>query len=221
MDTDGSDPGVQHAEQQGGALQRDHRRPDRHRVAATAPAPARSASPAGLLVTGTGQSRRLWIADAANNRVIVLNSTGALEAAFGSAGAGRNQFNLPQGVAVDPTDGDIAVADFGNNRISLWEPAGCPAGRHRQPDRGLHRPGERRVAPRRHGRRRRHQLRRHLGLRGRRPGAAVLGRPVAAGQRHLGRHARPGCRPTLAAPGGTSSTLDASRSRRRRPARTR
>ena len=82
--------------------------------------------PAGLLVTGTGQSRRLWIADGANNRVIVLNSTGAVEATFGSAGAGVNQFNLPQGVAVDPTDGDIAVADNINNRISLWEPQGAP-----------------------------------------------------------------------------------------------
>ena len=80
--------------------------------------------PGGLLITGTGQSRRLWIADKGNNRVIVLDDANAQEAAFGASGSGAGQFNLPRGVAVDPTDGDIAVADFGNNRISLWDPEG-------------------------------------------------------------------------------------------------
>jgi DNA-binding beta-propeller fold protein YncE len=81
-------------------------------------------TPGGLLVTGAGQSRRLWIADKGNNRVVVQDSTGGLEVAFGSAGSGAGQFTQPRGVAVDPTDGDIAVADFGNNRISLWDPQG-------------------------------------------------------------------------------------------------
>ena len=38
---------------------------------------------------------------------------------FGAAGSGNGQFSTPKAVAVSPVDGDIAVADFANNRISL------------------------------------------------------------------------------------------------------
>ena len=82
--------------------------------------------PGGLLVTGTGASRRVWIADAGNNRVMVLNATNAVEAAFGSSGAGDGQLTQPRGVAFDPTRERIAVADFGNDRVSLWDPYGDP-----------------------------------------------------------------------------------------------
>ncbi len=144
--------------------------------------------PGGLLVTGTGQSRRLWIADVANNRVTVLNSTGAVEKSFGSVGAGLDQFNLPQGVAVDPTDGDIAVADFDNNRISLWEPQGAPPVDTANPTAAFTAPASGASLPAGTVAVAGHQLRRHLGGGGRRAGAAVLGQPVAAGQRHhLGR----------------------------------
>ncbi len=83
--------------------------------------------PAGLLVTGTGATKRVYVTDFGNNRVVVLDSTGAIIKTFGATGSGAGQFTQPRGVAVDPTDGDIAVADFGNDRVSLWKPTG-PSG---------------------------------------------------------------------------------------------
>ena len=77
-------------------------------------------TPGGLLVTGTGQSRRLWISDAGNDRVTVLDAEDAVEASFGESGTGDGELDQPRGVAVDPTDQDIAVADYANNRVSLW-----------------------------------------------------------------------------------------------------
>ncbi|MAC45609.1 MAG: hypothetical protein CMI12_01975 [Oceanospirillum sp.] len=39
---------------------------------------------------------------------------------FGSQGAASWQLNKPQGIAIDPTNNDILIADSGNNRISRW-----------------------------------------------------------------------------------------------------
>ncbi|MGB0102442.1 MAG: SMP-30/gluconolactonase/LRE family protein, partial [Nocardioides sp.] len=82
--------------------------------------------PGGLLVTGTGDSRRLWIADANNNRVVVLDADGGVETTFGSTGAGEGQLSKPRGVAFDPVRDKIAVADYANNRVSIWDPYGDP-----------------------------------------------------------------------------------------------
>jgi hypothetical protein len=82
--------------------------------------------PAGLLVTGAGADKRIWITDITGNRVVVLNAAGSQEASFGGTGTGSGQFRQPRGIAVDPTDGEMAVADFGNDRISLWDPSGPP-----------------------------------------------------------------------------------------------
>ncbi len=95
-------------------------------VAANGTGASQVKKPGGLLVTGTGTSRRLWIANAGNNRVTVLDSTNAVEANFGSAGSGDGQLSNPRGVAFDPTNKKIAVADFANDRISLWNPFGNP-----------------------------------------------------------------------------------------------
>ncbi|WP_243058769.1 SMP-30/gluconolactonase/LRE family protein [Nocardioides sp. SR21] len=81
--------------------------------------------PGGLLVTGTGDERRLWIASAGNDRVVVVDVDGQIET-FGTSGGGEGQLEQPRGVAFDPTREKIAVADFGNNRVSLWDPFGDP-----------------------------------------------------------------------------------------------
>jgi DNA-binding beta-propeller fold protein YncE len=83
-------------------------------------------SPSALLVTGTGADKKIWIADTGNNRVVVLGESGSVLKTFGGLGSGDGKFNTPRGVAVDPTDGDIAVADYLNNRVSIWEPTGPP-----------------------------------------------------------------------------------------------
>ncbi|KZN61845.1 hypothetical protein N473_21905 [Pseudoalteromonas luteoviolacea CPMOR-1] len=39
---------------------------------------------------------------------------------FGGLGTGDEQLNQPQGIAIDPTNNDILIADSGNNRICRW-----------------------------------------------------------------------------------------------------
>lgn len=39
---------------------------------------------------------------------------------FGSVGSAPWQLNKPQGIAIDPTNNDILIADSGNNRIARW-----------------------------------------------------------------------------------------------------
>jgi DNA-binding beta-propeller fold protein YncE len=89
--------------------------------------PTQVKSPHGLRIAG----ERLFVADAGNDRVVVLGTGvqgdppgppgGQPIGTFGTTGNNAGQFDDPRGVAVDPTDGDIAVADFANNRISVWK----------------------------------------------------------------------------------------------------
>ena len=75
--------------------------------------------PYGLRLTGATGSERLYVADAGNNRILVLSTAGAAIGSFGTAGSGNGQLSQPHGVAVSAT-GDVAVADFANNRLSIW-----------------------------------------------------------------------------------------------------
>ena len=76
--------------------------------------------PYGLRLAGAAGSERLYVADAGNNRILVLSTAGAAIGAFGTAGAGNGQLSQPHGVAVSVATGDVAVADFANNRLSIW-----------------------------------------------------------------------------------------------------
>jgi DNA-binding beta-propeller fold protein YncE len=76
--------------------------------------------PYGLLLSGTAGNERLYVADAGNNRVLVLTTTGGAVGSFGSAGSGNGQFSSPRAVAISPATADVAVADFANNRLSIW-----------------------------------------------------------------------------------------------------
>ncbi|MGP8159767.1 MAG: hypothetical protein ACLQGJ_00890 [Candidatus Dormibacteria bacterium] len=40
---------------------------------------------------------------------------------FGSEGAGNDNFNQPEGIAVDAYD-NIFVNDYGNERVQVWTP---------------------------------------------------------------------------------------------------
>ena len=77
-------------------------------------------SPYGLRIVGSGASAQLLIADRGNHRVLVLTLTGQYVTQFGGAGSGDGQFTFPQGMDRNPLTGAIAVADFGNNRLSVW-----------------------------------------------------------------------------------------------------
>ena len=78
-------------------------------------------APVGLRIAGTGPDAVLLIADGGNDRVVVLSLSGAAVSTFGGTGTGANQFDQPQGVAMNPATGLIAVADHLNNRVSLWQ----------------------------------------------------------------------------------------------------
>lgn len=64
---------------------------------------------------------RLYVADTGNNRVQVFNvalTTPAFLAKFGTSGSGNGQFTAPRDVSV--IGADVAVADYGNARVSRW-----------------------------------------------------------------------------------------------------
>jgi sugar lactone lactonase YvrE len=77
-------------------------------------------TPYALTVTGPPGSEILLIADAGNNRILELTTSGAAVLSFGTLGSGNGQLSSPRGAAVNPVNGNIAVSDFMNNRISIW-----------------------------------------------------------------------------------------------------
>jgi streptogramin lyase len=96
--------------------------------------------PEGMAVAPNGN---LWVADAVNNRVDELSSSGAFietvgwgvsdgnwraeictsNCRAGRAGSGEGQFEDPHGIAVD-ANGDVWVSDSGNNRVQELAPSG-------------------------------------------------------------------------------------------------
>jgi DNA-binding beta-propeller fold protein YncE len=77
--------------------------------------------PDGMAIDSTGTT--LYVADTNNNRVdefdLTATTGGGFIQSFGTPGTGDGQFTQPYMVAVSAT-GQIAVSDFGNNRVSIW-----------------------------------------------------------------------------------------------------
>jgi|HubBroStandDraft_6_1064221.scaffolds.fasta_scaffold00093_49 sugar lactone lactonase YvrE len=89
-------------------------------LATSGSGPTNVSTPYALTVTGPPGSEILLIADAGNNRILELTTSGAAVLSFGTLGAGNGQLSSPRGAAVNPVNGDIAVSDFMNNRLSIW-----------------------------------------------------------------------------------------------------
>ena len=49
----------------------------------------------------------------------------AYESKFGTAGTGNGQFNVPVGVAIDPTSQKIVVVDSANHRVQIFDSSGA------------------------------------------------------------------------------------------------
>lgn len=90
------------------------------------------ASPMGA---AWGQGDRIYAADTKNNRIVVFSRTGRYEFQFGGFGVAKppagakatwkpGLLDYPTGVAADPDNGDVFVADFYNDSISVFDANG-------------------------------------------------------------------------------------------------
>lgn len=55
---------------------------------------------------------------------LAVSSSYNFDFAFGSQGSGPGQLSQPQGIAVDPSNGNVFVADTIDNRVEVFSPAG-------------------------------------------------------------------------------------------------
>lgn len=75
-----------------------------------------------------GPSGNVWVLDrgelfSAGTRVQKFNSSGVYQSQFGKQGTGNGEFKSPEGIAID-SEGNILIADTGNNRIQEFNSAG-------------------------------------------------------------------------------------------------
>jgi DNA-binding beta-propeller fold protein YncE len=75
-------------------------------------------SPAGIAIDRQGN---IYVADAGNNRIVVLSQSGRILFSVGTQGSGPGEFSSPGAIAVDGM-GDVYVADTNNNRIQKLMP---------------------------------------------------------------------------------------------------
>jgi len=93
-------------------------------IAAAGTAPGAVRQPYGLRIAELDGEEVLLVADRNNHRVQILDLTGAVVEVLDPAGTSMGAFLQPQGVDVNEASGVIAVADFGNDRITLWTTSG-------------------------------------------------------------------------------------------------
>jgi DNA-binding beta-propeller fold protein YncE len=97
------------------------------------------------MAVASGPDDRIYVADSKNNRIVAFDRNGRYLTQFGSFGvakpsAGRKvawkggQLNYPTGVATD-TNGDVYVADFYNDSISVFNSKGAFVRRFPDPNR--------------------------------------------------------------------------------------
>jgi RHS repeat-associated protein len=71
-------------------------------------------APSGEAIDAHGN---LWVADAAWGRLAEYSASGAFIKAYGSWGAGVDQFETPRGVAINPTTKNIYIGDEDSSRV--------------------------------------------------------------------------------------------------------
>jgi DNA-binding beta-propeller fold protein YncE len=72
-------------------------------------------------------SDNVYVSEQGNNRVEEFDASGATVSftrKWGSAGSGNSQFNNPQGIAIDPSNANVYVADRDNGRIQEFTSTG-------------------------------------------------------------------------------------------------
>lgn len=71
----------------------------------------------------TWQGTDLYVTDIVRHRVLRFNTSGVFQNEWGGYGSGTTQFSSPYGITTD-YNGDVLVADYGNDRISKFSSTG-------------------------------------------------------------------------------------------------
>jgi len=74
-------------------------------------------TPRGLWID---RQNRVYVADALAHRVDMYSDKGTPLVGFGENGIGPGQFNFPNDLVVDPSNGRIFVTDRENNQVQVW-----------------------------------------------------------------------------------------------------
>jgi len=74
------------------------------------------------MVFGLDSNKYIYVVDSGNSRIQWFDINGNWKGAFGSLGAGQNQFDNPKGICVVPENGNFIIADSGNDRIVEYTP---------------------------------------------------------------------------------------------------
>lgn len=72
----------------------------------------------------TGINGLLYLVDGGNDRIVVLDSAGAVAFTFGDSGRGDGELDGPVGIGID-NSGRVHVADRGNRRIQVFAEDGA------------------------------------------------------------------------------------------------
>ena len=78
-------------------------------------------APSGITYMPDGT---MWIVCSRSSRVQHFTSSGEFIEGFGEVGSEPGQMSFPWGVAIDPVDGSVVVADWRNDRIQRFTPEG-------------------------------------------------------------------------------------------------
>jgi streptogramin lyase len=68
-------------------------------------------------------SKKLYVSDTQNNRIVVLDETGMVLSTWGTQGTAPGQFNQPRTICVDHY-GNFWVLDSGNSRVEIFSALG-------------------------------------------------------------------------------------------------
>ncbi len=68
-------------------------------------------------------SKKIYVADTQNNRIVVLDESGMVLSTWGKQGSANGQFNLPRAIAQDRF-GNLWILDSGNSRVQIFSALG-------------------------------------------------------------------------------------------------
>jgi tripartite motif-containing protein 71 len=68
----------------------------------------------------------VFVADTANQRIQVFDSSGIFQRKWGAFGTGAGQFNQPAAIAVNPVRNEVYVVEYGNSRVQVFTKQGAP-----------------------------------------------------------------------------------------------